>query len=90
MYNIGSEKFGTEVMKDEECLLFADACLENGSSVQDAISDMRMIDAMLHAERLHLMVGKQVQRTRAGYYRKGSGLSYTFEKIIEARADGRI
>lgn len=34
-------KYGTEVMKDDECLLFVETAIENGSDVNEAIEDSR-------------------------------------------------
>ena len=87
---VGSEKYGTSVMKEEEALLFAEVALENGSSPEEAIQDMRMIDTMLYAERLHMSVGKVVQKTKAGYHRKGSDLHTTMKIILEARVNNEL
>jgi hypothetical protein len=81
-------KYGTEIMKDEECLLFAETAIENGTDIDVALQDMRMIDTLLQAERNHLLSQGFISRTRSGYYRKGSMLSDTFNNIINARADG--
>jgi hypothetical protein len=81
-------KYGTSVMKDEECLLFAETAIENGSDVNEAIQDMRMIDNLLTAERNHLLVFGTISKTKTGNYRKGSLLSTTLENVINARAAG--
>lgn len=86
----GSEKYGTAVMKDEECLLFVEAALETNDTVSGAIADMRMIDTMLQATRLQLAVGAYVRRTRAGHLRKGSDLYTTFERIITGRSENKL
>lgn len=87
---VGSEKYGTSVMKTDEVLLLLETSLENGSDPQEAIQDMRMIDTMLYAERLHMSVGKVVQKTKAGYHRKGSDLHTTMKIILEARVNNEL
>ena len=39
-------KYGTEIMKDEEVLLFVETAVENGSDAKEAIQDMKMIDTL--------------------------------------------
>ncbi len=87
---VGSEKYGTSVMKSDEVLLFLETCMESGADPQEAIQDMRMIDTLLYAERLHASVGKVAQKTKAGFHRKGSDLHTTFNKILEGRVNNEL
>lgn len=72
-------------MKDEEAMLFVETCLENGSGVDEALQDMRMIDNMLSAERNYILVAKVVTKTSRGYYRKNSSLHDQWQRILEGR-----
>lgn len=85
-----SEKFETEIMKEEECSLFIVTGVENGLSIQDAYSDMKMIDAMLSMKRLHFALGKQVRTTKAGFIRKNSDLYTYYMSAIEGRSKGQF
>lgn len=85
-----SNKYETSVMKDSEVLLFLETALENGSSIDSAIQDMRMIDNMLYAERLHIGMGKLAQKTKNGFYRKGSHLHNTMMSILEGRVNNDL
>lgn len=87
---VACEKYGTAVMKEGEVLLFVDAALENGSSVGEAISDMRMIDTLLYAERLHAVCGPMTRKTRAGYYRRGGEFWRMMDGILEGRLRGEF
>lgn len=90
-FSIGCEKYGTSVMKEMECLLFVETALENnGGNVEDALSDMRMVDTLLYAERLHKIAGHNIKKTASGHYRKGSDIYTTFERILEGRISGNI
>lgn len=53
---IGSETFGTSVMKTDEAFLFVKAATENGVDLETAYEDMKMIDDILHLKRLHMVV----------------------------------
>ena len=85
-----SVKYETSVMKDEEVLLFVETAMENGASIQDALQDMRMIDNMMYAERLHIGLGRLAQKTKNGFYRKGSHLHNTMMSILEGRVNNDI
>lgn len=80
-----ASKYGTNVMKDEEVLIFVNTAIENGSDVESAIHDMKMIDALLQSKRLHLAVFGHVKYTKNGNIRKGTHLYATMEKIVEGR-----
>ena len=79
-------KYGTSIIKDNECILLVETSIENGSDIMEAIQDMRMIDNLLIAERNHFLSFKTTRKTATGRYRKGSELSQIFENIITARA----
>jgi len=85
-----SEKYETEVMKEDECKLFIITCVENGSSIPNAYSDMKMIDAMLHAKKIHYAIKGEIKKTRAGFLRKGSDLSTLYMSAIEGRIKGQF
>lgn len=88
---VGCEKYRTSEMKKEEVETFMEAALrENGDDMSEAWQDMRMIDAMLYAKRLHAAVGHEVRKTRAGYYRKGSDIYTMMDGIVQARVDGKF
>lgn len=82
------KKYGTEIMKDDECLLFVETAIENGSSAKEAIEDMRMIDNMLSVERNHLLAFGSVKKTSRGHYRRGTTLSNSIMGVVEARVSG--
>lgn len=82
---IGSETFGTAVMKTDEAFLFVKAATEAGSDLETAYDDMKMIDDMLHFKRLHLAVHGQIKTTKAGYFRKGTSLYDGMNDILIGR-----
>lgn len=91
----GSEKFGTQVMKTEECEIYIQSSLANYDeidefAIREALSDMRMIDLMFSAQRNHLLIGKTNQTTGSGYLRRNSSLSHTYDAIINGRLTGAI
>jgi hypothetical protein len=86
----GSEKFETEITKEDECSLFIVTGVENGLSIPDAYSDMKMIDSMLSMKRLHLAVKPHIKRTKAGYLRKGTDLYNFYMSAIEGRIKGQF
>lgn len=79
-------KYNTEIMKDEEVLLYVETAIENGSSPQEAIADMRMIDTLLAVERNHILAFGSVNRTAAGRYRRNSTLVHALDSVVTARA----
>jgi hypothetical protein len=85
---LGSQKYSTDVMKEDEVLLFVESCIESGSSPNEAIADMRMIDTMLQAERLHKAVGAITRRTRGGNYRRANNRHLLLDAIITGRLNG--
>lgn len=82
---IGSETFGTSIMKTDEVVLFVKAARENGADLATAVEDMHMIDDILHLKRLHLAVHGVIKKTKAGYLRKGTGLYDAINDIIGSR-----
>jgi hypothetical protein len=82
---IGSETFGTSVMKTDEAFLFVKAATENGVDLETAYDDMKMIDDILHMKRLHMVVHGEIKKTKAGYLRKGTFLYDAINSIIGAR-----
>lgn len=82
---IASEVFDTSVMKTEEVILFVKAATENGSDLETAYDDMRMIDDILHLKRLHLAVHGQIKKTKAGHLRKGTSLYDAISDVIGSR-----
>lgn len=82
--------FDTQIITDEEACLFIESAIENGSDASEAYQDMKMIDAFFQTERLHLLLGKTVQRTRAGHLRKGHFLHDSLNSVIEARINGEF
>lgn len=82
---IGSETFETSVMKTDEVVLFIKAATENGSDLDTAYEDMRMIDDILHIKHLHLVVHGSIKTTKAGHMRKGTSLYDAINDIITSR-----
>lgn len=78
-------KYGTEIMNDEECLLFVEIAIQNGSPVGEAIQDMRTIDNLMVVKRNHILAFSSINRTAAGYARKGTKLWDALENVIDAR-----
>lgn len=87
IYNprIGSETFGTSVMKTDEVFLFVKAATENGADIEMAYDDMKMIDDILHLQRLHLVVHGEIKKTKTGHMRKGPSLYDAISDVIGAR-----
>lgn len=84
----GSE-YGTEIMSKEDCLLFAEVAICNGSDIKETVEDMRMIDNLLMAQRMYLLSAKAVQRTRSGHLRKGHTLLGLYDRIIDGRVNNQ-
>jgi hypothetical protein len=84
---VASEKYGTSVMKKNEILMFIETAIENGSSMAEAYSDMKMIDTCLYMEILQKSVGKLTRKTRSNHYRKNSDLYTSLNSIIEGRVN---
>lgn len=80
-----SATFETAVVKTDEFVMLCEAGVANGSTVEEAYEDAKMIDHLLHMKHLHLVVHGEVKKTKAGYFRKSTGLFDSFERIIESR-----
>jgi hypothetical protein len=68
---IGSETFGTSVMKTDEAFLFVKAATENGVDLETAYEDMKMINDILHLKRLHMVVHGFIKTMRTHCRRWG-------------------
>lgn len=84
---IGSETFGTSVMKTDEAFLFVKAARDNGADLEMAYEDMKMIDDILHLKRLHFVVHGHIKTTKAGHLRKGTSLYDAISDVIGARCE---
>ena len=49
----GSELFQTEIMNTEEATIYCLAAKDNGHEMEVILTDLHMVDDMLHAKRLH-------------------------------------
>lgn len=78
-------KYGTEIMTNEDCLLFAEVAIINGSDIKETVYDMRMIDNLMLSSRTYMLTASPVQRTRNGFLRKGHKLLDLFNSVIDAR-----
>jgi hypothetical protein len=86
---LGSEKYSTDVMREDEVVLFVEAALpENDNDIAEAVADMRMVDAMLQMQRLHKAVHVYVRKTGTGYTRKGMGFHDSLSRILDGRIEG--
>ena len=79
-----NSSYDLEIVKDEEALLFLEVAMENGSGPAEAVADLRMIDNLLFAKRIHLAAGKAIRRTRRGYFKKDTDLGSLYSSIIES------
>ena len=86
---IGSETFGTSVMKTDEAFLFCKAGIDNGADQQTALDDMHMIDNMLHLKRLHIAVHGAVSKTKSGFFRKGTHLYDAYNDMLNGRVNNK-
>lgn len=86
---IASETFGTSVMKTEEAFIFIQAATDNGVELETAYDDMKMIDALLHVQKIHIVAFPEIKRTKAGHLRKGTSLYDAFEDVINSRLESK-
>lgn len=77
-------RYNLEIIKDDEALLLLETSMENGSNPKEAVKDLRMIDNLLFARRLHMLSSKSVSITKAGYLRKNNDLWSYYSQIIDA------
>ena len=82
--------YGLAEIKDSEALMLFETVIENGSEVEEAIADMKMLDTLLHMKKLFFVTHCQTSRTRHGHLRKGSTLYIALEGIIEGRANNKF
>lgn len=83
--NLGCEKLGTSVMNSEDCLMFLDIAVKNGSNKKEAFQDLKFIDTCLEASRIHLLAFNSSNKTSAGRYRKGHSLYDMYDKVLDSR-----
>lgn len=71
---LGSETFGTGTIKTDEYLLLAKACVENGSTLEEAQRDISFIDDCLSMRKMMVTFGKRKDAvyTESGRMRKKS------------------
>lgn len=76
----GSEMFGTDVMKTDECALMALAMKENGSDNETILADIEFIDDLLSIQRMRV-IGRAVAFTKSGRMRK----DVTLQSMVDNR-----
>ena len=86
--NEGCEIVGTAVMTCEESALFLKVAIKNGLDTDEALADMKMMDAIFHMHRLQLVCAPLTNKTASGRFRKDSTFQANLEKIIDARMIG--
>jgi hypothetical protein len=79
---LGSDVFGTSNIKTEECLLFAKAAKELGSSNDLILADMHLIDDLLSIMSLRSTI-RVMTFTPTGRLRKDATLSQLFSKRLD-------
>jgi hypothetical protein len=82
---IASLIFETSVMKTDEAFLFIKSAIENGTDLDTAYEDMKMIDDILHIKKLHSAIHGVIKTTKAGYIRKGTSLYDSISGVIGSR-----
>ncbi len=78
----GSEVFGTNVIKTDEFVLMAKVMRENGSTDQQLMDDIELIDDLLSIHRMR-SIGKVVMYTAGGKVRRDA----TTRGMIDKRLD---
>jgi hypothetical protein len=83
---LGSEKYGTSVIKEDECLLLAETIIENGADVNTCMADIEMIDDCLAMSRMIRTIGrtKSVMYTKNGNIRKNRAISDFISNRIDS------
>lgn len=79
---VGSELFGTTVIRADEYVLLAQVMKENGSTPEQIVLDIEAIDDLLQLQRVRTLL-VPLQFTRTGRLRK----DYTFSSIVERRIE---
>lgn len=72
--------FGTAVMKTDECVLMASAMKANGSTNEEILADMELLDDLLSIQRIRV-IGRAVMYTNSGRVRKDT----TMQGMIDNR-----
>lgn len=72
---VGSDRFNTSIVREEEYLLLAEVMSENGSDVPTIVHDISFIDDCLTMRRMVHTIGrtKAVTHTKTGLLRKDTG-----------------
>lgn len=85
---LGSELFGTSVVKSEEYVLLAKTMATNGSSVQEIKKDIEFLDDCLTMSRMVSVIGraKTLTHTKNGNMRKKTALT----DFINSRLDQMV
>lgn len=79
---IGSDDYGTSVMRTDECELMAQTMLANGSAPEQAALELEALDDMLSVMRMRAVVHSQ-RLTAKGRVRKDA----TIQHMISSRLD---
>lgn len=82
---LGSEIFGTHIVRADEALLLVQTATENGATLETAYDDMKMIDDLFLVQRYFFATLGETNRTATGRIRKNSNLSYALDSVINAR-----
>jgi len=82
---LGSEIFGTQVVRADEALLLVQTATENGATLETAYDDMKMIDDLFLVQRYFFATLGETNRTATGRIRKNSNLSHALDSVINAR-----
>ncbi|MCA6367565.1 MAG: hypothetical protein IM618_11020 [Cytophagales bacterium] len=85
---LGSEKYGTSVIKQDEYLLLAETIVDNGSDLKTCVADIEFIDDCLSMSRMIRTIGKakSVMYTKNGNVRKNRSIS----DFISNRLDSMV
>lgn len=85
---VGSDVFGTTIVKTNEYMLLAKVGVENGSNLEEAVADIELIDDCLAMRRMFAVYGysKSAMYTETGRLRKNS----TYMDFISKRIDKAI
>lgn len=82
---IGSETFGTHVIKTDEYVLMAGVMKENQADIQTISNDLELIDDLLAMQRMQCVI-QRGRFTASGRIRKNASL----QDMISARLDQHI
>ncbi len=78
----GSDIFDTVNIKTDEYILLAKVGIENGSTVEQADKDIRLIDDLLQLQKVQIIISGN-RRTVTGRLRKDSAMLDFMERRIE-------